>query len=136
MTVRCTRRSLTDSDDTRCCTIWPPEDEQDIARNMYMYRTVINVFKICAPSWSLAKVILRWTVREILKTPTICLALSHTVVFWVKTWCINIYEYQSFGGKYCSHPQDTTLKTTITARTCRLFTSRWVVFRSRSRQSL
>ena len=30
--------SLTDSDDTRCCinTIWPPEDEQDIARNMYM----------------------------------------------------------------------------------------------------
>jgi len=26
------------SDDTRCCidTIWPPEDEQDIARNMYV----------------------------------------------------------------------------------------------------
>jgi len=23
----------------------PPEDEQDIARNMYMYRIVINVFK-------------------------------------------------------------------------------------------
>ena len=34
----CTGRSLTESDDTRCCinTIWPPEDEQDIARNMYM----------------------------------------------------------------------------------------------------
>jgi len=34
----CTGRSLTDSDDTRCCinTILPPEDEQDIARNMYM----------------------------------------------------------------------------------------------------
>jgi hypothetical protein len=29
--------SLTDSDDTRCYinTIWPPKDEQDIARNMY-----------------------------------------------------------------------------------------------------
>ena len=34
----CTGRSLTESDDTRCCinTIWPTEDEQDIARNMYM----------------------------------------------------------------------------------------------------
>jgi len=34
----CTGRSLTESDDTRCYinTIWPPEDEQDIARNMYM----------------------------------------------------------------------------------------------------
>jgi hypothetical protein len=34
----CTGRSLTESDDTRCCinTIWPPDDEQDIARNMYM----------------------------------------------------------------------------------------------------
>jgi len=34
----CTGRSLTDSDDTRCCinTIWPPEDEQDIAGNMCM----------------------------------------------------------------------------------------------------
>jgi hypothetical protein len=34
----CFGRSLTKSDDTRCCinTIWPPEDEQDIARNMYM----------------------------------------------------------------------------------------------------
>jgi hypothetical protein len=34
----CTGRSLTDSDDARCCvnTIWPPEDEQDIVRNMYM----------------------------------------------------------------------------------------------------
>jgi hypothetical protein len=33
-----TGRSLAESDDTRCCinTIWPPEDEQDIARNMYM----------------------------------------------------------------------------------------------------
>jgi len=32
-----TGRSLTESNDTRCCinTIWPPEDEQDIARNMY-----------------------------------------------------------------------------------------------------
>jgi hypothetical protein len=58
VTVRCTRRSLNDSDDTRCCinTIWPPEDEQDIVRNMYMYRIVINVLKICASSWSLAKV--------------------------------------------------------------------------------
>ena len=56
----CTGRSLIDSDDTRCCvnTICPPEDEQDIARNMYMYRTVINVLKICASSWSLAKVII------------------------------------------------------------------------------
>jgi hypothetical protein len=29
---------ITDSDNARCCinTIWPPEDEQDIARNMYM----------------------------------------------------------------------------------------------------
>jgi hypothetical protein len=46
------------SDDTRCCitTIWPPEDEQDIARNMYMYRILINLLKICASSWSLAKV--------------------------------------------------------------------------------
>jgi len=34
------------SDDTRCCvnTIWP-EDEQDIARNMYIWRIVINVLK-------------------------------------------------------------------------------------------
>jgi len=41
----CTGRSLTESDDTRCCinTIWPPEDEQDIARNMQ--RIVINVLK-------------------------------------------------------------------------------------------
>jgi len=30
--------SLSVSDGTRCCinTIWPPKDEQDIARNMYM----------------------------------------------------------------------------------------------------
>src|SRR5215475_4582580 len=58
----CTGRSLTDSDDTRCCInkICRPEDEQDIARNMYMQRIVINVFKkICASSWSLSKVILR-----------------------------------------------------------------------------
>jgi hypothetical protein len=35
---RCTGRSVTDSEDTRCCsnTIWTPEDEQIIARNMYM----------------------------------------------------------------------------------------------------
>ena len=34
----CTGMSLTETDDTRCCinTIWPPEDEQDIARNMYI----------------------------------------------------------------------------------------------------
>jgi len=34
----CTGRSLTDSDDTRRCinAIWPPQDEQDIARNMYV----------------------------------------------------------------------------------------------------
>ena len=34
----CTGLSLTLSDDTRCCvnTILLPEDEQDIARNMYM----------------------------------------------------------------------------------------------------
>jgi len=34
----CTRRLLIESDNTRCCvnTIWPPEDEQDIARNMYI----------------------------------------------------------------------------------------------------
>jgi len=33
----CTRQSLTESDDTRrwVNTILPPEDEQDIARNMY-----------------------------------------------------------------------------------------------------
>jgi len=33
---RCTEWLLTESDDTRCCnnTIWPPEDERDIARNM------------------------------------------------------------------------------------------------------
>ena len=32
----CTGRSLTDSYDTRCCinTIWPPDDEHDVARNM------------------------------------------------------------------------------------------------------
>jgi len=32
----CTGRSLTESDDTRCCinAIWPPEDEQNIAQNM------------------------------------------------------------------------------------------------------
>jgi hypothetical protein len=43
--VLCIGRSLTDSDDTRCCisTIWPHEDEQDVARNMK--RIVINVFK-------------------------------------------------------------------------------------------
>jgi len=38
--VHSTGRSLTESDDTRCCinTIWPPEDEQDTctARNTYM----------------------------------------------------------------------------------------------------
>ena len=34
----CIGRSLTESDDTTCCinTIWPPEEEQDIARNIYM----------------------------------------------------------------------------------------------------
>jgi hypothetical protein len=34
----CTGRSLAESDDTRCYinTIWPPEDEQDIVRNIYM----------------------------------------------------------------------------------------------------
>jgi len=33
---RCTEWLLTESDDTRCCnnTIWPPEDEHGIARNM------------------------------------------------------------------------------------------------------
>jgi hypothetical protein len=33
-----TEQSLTEGDDTKCCinTIWSPEDEQDIARNMYM----------------------------------------------------------------------------------------------------
>ena len=33
-----TGRSLTESDDTKCCidAIWPPEDEQDIARNIYV----------------------------------------------------------------------------------------------------
>jgi len=33
----CIGQSLTESDHTRCCinTIWPPEDKQDIARNMY-----------------------------------------------------------------------------------------------------
>jgi len=32
----CTGRPLTESDDTRCCinTIWSPDDEQDVARNM------------------------------------------------------------------------------------------------------
>jgi len=32
----CTGRSLTESDDTRCCinTIWPPDDEHDFVRNM------------------------------------------------------------------------------------------------------
>jgi len=36
--VHATGRSLTDSENTSCCinTIWPPEDEQDISRNMYM----------------------------------------------------------------------------------------------------
>jgi hypothetical protein len=53
---RCTGRSLTDSEDTRCCInkIWPPEDEQGTARNMYVNRIVINVLK-CVSSWSLAK---------------------------------------------------------------------------------
>jgi hypothetical protein len=34
----CTGRSLTESDDTRCCinTIWSPKNEQDFARNIYM----------------------------------------------------------------------------------------------------
>jgi hypothetical protein len=34
----CNERSLTESGNTKCCinTIWPPEDEQDIARNIYM----------------------------------------------------------------------------------------------------
>jgi len=34
----CTGRSLTESDDTRWCinTMWPPDDDQDIARDMYM----------------------------------------------------------------------------------------------------
>jgi hypothetical protein len=46
VTVRCTRRSLTENDNARCCinTILPPEDEQDIPRNMY--RIVINVLKL------------------------------------------------------------------------------------------
>jgi hypothetical protein len=40
-----TGRSFTEGEDIRCCVnaIWPPEDEQGIARNMYMYRIVINV---------------------------------------------------------------------------------------------
>jgi hypothetical protein len=54
-----TGRSLTESDDTKCCinTIWPLENEQDISRNMY--RITINVFKKnCASSWSMAKSIM------------------------------------------------------------------------------
>jgi len=44
---KCTGRSLTENYDTRCCinTVLPPEDEQDITRNMYIYRIVINVLK-------------------------------------------------------------------------------------------
>jgi len=36
--VHSTRRILTERHDTGCCidTIWPPEDEKDIARNVYM----------------------------------------------------------------------------------------------------
>jgi len=32
----CTGRSLTEGDDTRCCinTLWPPDDEHDVTRNM------------------------------------------------------------------------------------------------------
>jgi len=43
----CTGRSLTESDNTRCCInrILSPEDEQDVARNMYMQKIVINVLK-------------------------------------------------------------------------------------------
>jgi len=54
----CTWELLTDSDNTRCCinTIWPPEDEQYFARNIYVQRNVINILTICASSWSLAKV--------------------------------------------------------------------------------
>ena len=41
--------------------------EQYLARNMYMYRIVINVFlKNCASSWLLAKVIPRCTASETL----------------------------------------------------------------------
>jgi len=31
-----TGRPLTESGDTRCCisTVWPPDDEHDVARNM------------------------------------------------------------------------------------------------------
>jgi hypothetical protein len=37
--------SFTDSENTRCCinTIWPPEDEQDIARNLYILIYVLKV---------------------------------------------------------------------------------------------
>jgi hypothetical protein len=45
---RYTVQLLTESDDTRCCnnTIWPPEDEHSIARNMsrtimlYIYKYI------------------------------------------------------------------------------------------------
>ena len=39
----CTGGPLTESDDTRCCinTIWPPDNEHDVPRNVQ--RTVINV---------------------------------------------------------------------------------------------
>jgi len=41
-----TGRSLTESDDTRCCVnkIWPPEEEQDIARNMYEVQSKSNAY--------------------------------------------------------------------------------------------
>jgi hypothetical protein len=47
LTVHLSITLANESDDTRCCinTIRPPEDEQDIARNMYMWRIVINILK-------------------------------------------------------------------------------------------
>jgi len=53
----CTGRSLTESDDTKCCinTIWPPEDEQDIALKHVHVQDCNKYIKVCASSWSWSK---------------------------------------------------------------------------------
>ena len=62
-------RPPTECDDTRCCIIQfrPPDDEHKSGRNMW--RNIINLFetRICALSWLIAKIILRFTVRKTLK---------------------------------------------------------------------
>ena len=109
----CTERSLTDSDDTRCRinTIWPPEDEQDIARNMW--RIVINVLKICASNWSLAKVNIQeiispWLLRTSVKITRMYTVIDYLILIVVP--CCMLFQSLLYCSNSCTSLHFKTLK--------------------------